>query len=179
MRKYAKFECIYISQYYFLHIKSFVFIGNYIFHIGAKPIVLASFKNSSPRILFLRHLIPLTRPIELPRWLSGKESACQCRRHRRCALDPWIEKIPWRREWQPIPVFLPGNFHKQRNLVGYSPGGHTASEMTVSMYTLSQFLDLKWKRNGKKCIPSLLKTSPLILVLSPRLCISPCLFVCF
>ena len=37
----------------------------------------------------------------------------------------------------------------------------------------------KWKRNGKKCIPSLLKTSPLILVLSPRLCISPCLFVCF
>ena len=173
MIKYDNFECIYISQYYFLHIKSFVFIGNYIFHIGAKPIVLASFKNSSPRILFLRHLIPLTRPVELPRWLSGKESACQCRRHRRCGLDPWIGKIPWRREWQPTLVFLPGKFHKQRNLVGYSPGGHTASEMTMSTHALSQFLDFKWKRNGKKCIPSSLKTSPLILVLSPRLCISP------
>ena len=35
----------------------------------------------------------------LPWWLSGKESACQCRRHR---LDPWIVKIPWRRKRQPL-----------------------------------------------------------------------------
>ena len=42
----------------------------------------------------------------LPRWLSGKESACQCRRHR---FNPWVGKIPWRRKWQPSPVFLPGN----------------------------------------------------------------------
>ena len=40
----------------------------------------------------------------LPRWLSCKESACQCRRHR---FDPWIGKISWRRKWQPTPVFLP------------------------------------------------------------------------
>ena len=39
---------------------------------------------------------------------SGKESACQCMRHRRSRLDPWVGKIPWRRAWQPIPVFLPG-----------------------------------------------------------------------
>ena len=44
----------------------------------------------------------------LPRWLSGKESACQYRRYRRCGLDPWVRMIPWRRKWQPIPVFLPG-----------------------------------------------------------------------
>ena len=41
----------------------------------------------------------------LPRWLSGKESACQCRRH---GFDPWVRKILWRRKWQPTPVFLPG-----------------------------------------------------------------------
>ena len=41
----------------------------------------------------------------LPWWLSSKESACQCRRHR---FDPWDGKIPWRREWQSTPVFLHG-----------------------------------------------------------------------
>ena len=39
----------------------------------------------------------------LPWWLSDKESSCQCRKHR---CDPWVEKIPWRRAWQPTPVFL-------------------------------------------------------------------------
>ena len=40
----------------------------------------------------------------LPRCLSGKESACQCRRCRRCVFDPWVRKIPWSRKWQPIPL---------------------------------------------------------------------------
>ena len=44
----------------------------------------------------------------LPRWLSGQESACQCRSLRRHGFDSWVGKIPWRRPWQPIPVFLPG-----------------------------------------------------------------------
>ena len=38
-------------------------------------------------------------------------------------FDPWIGKIPWRREWLPIPVFLPGEFYGQGSLVGYSPWG--------------------------------------------------------
>ena len=46
------------------------------------------------------------------RWLSGKESACQCRRHR---CDPWVRQIPWRRKWQSTPAFLPGKSHGQRN----------------------------------------------------------------
>jgi len=58
----------------------------------------------------------------LPCWLSGKESVCQCRGCRRCVSDPWVGKIPWRRKWQPTPVFLPGRF--QRSLAGYSPWGH-------------------------------------------------------
>ena len=57
----------------------------------------------------------------LPRWLSGKESAWQCRR---CRFDPWVRKIPWRRKCQPTPEFLPGESHRQRSLVGYSPWGH-------------------------------------------------------
>ena len=60
----------------------------------------------------------------LPGWLSGKESACQCRRHKRHRLDPWVGKIPQSRKWQPTPVFLPGESHRQRSLVGYSPRGH-------------------------------------------------------
>ena len=39
-------------------------------------------------------------------------------------FDPWLGKIPWRREWQPTPVFLPGEFHGQRSLVGYSTWYH-------------------------------------------------------
>ena len=42
---------------------------------------------------------------------------CQCRRP---GFDPWVQKILWRRKWQPTPVFLPGESHGQRSLVGYS-----------------------------------------------------------
>ena len=44
----------------------------------------------------------------LPRWHSGKESSCQCRRH---GFDPWVGKIPLRRKWIPTPVFLSGKSH--------------------------------------------------------------------
>ena len=37
---------------------------------------------------------------------------------------PWVKKIPWRRKWQPTPVFLSGKSHGQRSLAGYSPWGH-------------------------------------------------------
>ena len=57
----------------------------------------------------------------LLRWLSGKESTCQCRR---CRFNPCVWKIPWRSKWQPTPVFLPGKSHGQRKLVGYSPWRH-------------------------------------------------------
>jgi len=42
----------------------------------------------------------------------------------RDGFDPWVEKIPWRRAWQPTPVFLPGESPVQRSLVGHSPQGH-------------------------------------------------------
>ena len=46
----------------------------------------------------------------------------QCRSHRRCGFDPCVGKIPWRRAWQPTPVFLPGE-SLQRSLEGYIPRG--------------------------------------------------------
>ena len=45
-------------------------------------------------------------------------------------VDPWVRKIPWRRKWQPIPVFLLGEFHEQKSLAGYSPWGPKESVMT-------------------------------------------------
>ena len=44
--------------------------------------------------------------------------------------ETWLGKIPWRREWQPTPIFLPGEFHGQRSLAGYSPWGHRQSDRT-------------------------------------------------
>ena len=60
-----------------------------------------------------------------PRWLCSKESVCQCRKQ---GFDPWVGEIPCRRKWQPTPVFLPGKFHEQRSLKGYSPWGHIGSD---------------------------------------------------
>ena len=65
-----------------------------------------------------------------PGGTSGKVPACQCRGHNRCEFDPWTGKIPWRRAWQPTPVFLPEESHGQRSLAGYSPQGHKQSDMT-------------------------------------------------
>ena len=70
-----------------------------------------------------RHLIHMG----LLRWLSGKESACRCRRH---GFDPWVGKIPWGRKWQPTLVFLPEKSPGQRSLIGHSSKGHKELDMT-------------------------------------------------
>ena len=59
---------------------------------------------------------------------SGKEPICQCRRHKRPGFEPWVGKIPWRRAWQPTPIFFSGEFHGQRSLLDYSPWSHKESE---------------------------------------------------
>ena len=45
-------------------------------------------------------------------------------------FSPWTGKFPWRRKWQPTPVFLPGEFHGHRSLAGYSPWGHKELDTT-------------------------------------------------
>ena len=61
---------------------------------------------------------------------SGGEGTCQ---RGRCEFSPWVGKMPWRREWQPTPVFLPGESHEQRSLAGYSPGGHKELNTTYQL----------------------------------------------
>ena len=85
----------------------------------------------------------------LPRWHRGKEPACQCRRHKRCEFDPWMAKIPWRRQWLPTQVFLSEEFYGQRILAGYSPWGGKELDLTecacvrAHTHTLLELLDRK------------------------------------
>ena len=53
---------------------------------------------------------------------------------RETQFDPWVGKIPWRRKWQPTPVFLPGESHGQRSLVGYSSQGLKESDRTERLH---------------------------------------------
>ena len=57
-----------------------------------------------------------------------------CLQHRRGRFNPWVGKILWRREWQPTPVSLLENSHRQRSLMGYGPWGHK-SWTRLSTYT--------------------------------------------
>ena len=62
---------------------------------------------------------------------DGSEFCLQCRRP---GFNPWVGKIPWRRKWQPNPVFLPGESHGQRSLVGYSPRGCKELDTTERLH---------------------------------------------
>ena len=74
-----------------------------------------------------------------PSGASGKEPACQCRRH---GFSPWVGNISWRRRaWQPTPVVLPGKSHGQRSLAGYSPKGCKELDTTEAIqHARTQYL---------------------------------------
>ena len=69
----------------------------------------------------------------IPWWLRWWSVCLQCGRP---GFNPWVGKIPWRRKWQPTLVLLPGNFHGQRSLVGYSPWGRKESD-TLGNFIMS------------------------------------------
>ena len=115
-------------------------VNLYSFHT---PLTSLNISSPSPSLRPLHLLFPLLRKL-LPRFshigssglseifppqkspgfpggTSGKEPACYCRRRKRCGFYPWVGKIPWRRARQPTPVFLPGESHGRKSLVGYSP----------------------------------------------------------
>ena len=72
----------------------------------------------------------------------------QCKSSR---FDPWVGKIPWRRKWQPTPVFLPRESHGQRNLAGYTPWGCKESDM---IEWLTHTPKLKRRKNSQpSCFP--------------------------
>ena len=74
--------------------------------------------------------VAYSKPQGLPWWRSDEESSWRCRSCRRRGFNPWVRKSPWRRKWQPTPVFLPGKAYGQRSLAGYSPWAPKESDMT-------------------------------------------------
>ena len=83
------------------------------------------------RIYLLVFAIPYLQFSEgLLGWLSGKESTYNAGDVE--MFDPWIGKVPWRRAWQPTPVFLPGESHGQRSLGGYIPPGVAKRQTQLS-----------------------------------------------
>ena len=69
-------------------------------------------------------------PIELPWWLSGKESACSAGDTGDKGSVPGLGIFPWRRAWQHTPAFLSGESHGERSLAGYSPWDRKESDTT-------------------------------------------------
>ena len=107
-----------------------------------RPLLLATFpwlafSESTNKHICTCHICRITW------WLGQQRVHLQCRRPR---LDPWVGKIPWRREWQPTLVFLPGEVHGQRSLVDYHRWGlelslHVAYTCTyVCMYMTPVFM---------------------------------------
>ena len=82
------------------------------------PQYIANNVQSSVRIL---------RVFPVVQW---KRICLQYMRHQRHRFNRCIRKIPWRRKWQPTPVFLPGESHGKRSLARYSLWGHKESDMT-------------------------------------------------
>ena len=65
---------------------------------------------------------------------------------------PWVQKIPWRRTWQPTPVFLPRKSQRQRSLAGYSPWGHKESDTTGWLHFHFHPLQYSGLENSMDCI---------------------------
>ena len=91
-------------------------------------------RNKSDREKSYHDLIGNTVIVGLPSWFRWWSICLQSERPR---FGHWISKIPWRREWLPTPIFLPGETHGQRNLEGYRPQGrkesHTTERLTLSL----------------------------------------------
>ena len=87
-------------------------------------------------VLFL-NLLLLLLWLGIPGGASGKEPACLLIQE--IWIRSLIRKMPWRREWLTTPVFLPGKFHEQRSLTGYSPWVHKESDMTEATWCAQSF----------------------------------------
>ena len=94
----------------------------------------------------------------LPKWLNGKEPTCQSKKNKRHSFDPWVGKIPWRRKWQPSPVFLPRKSYGQRSLVGYSPWSRKELARTERLSTNNRPSPTVWISLQRSCF--VLKFSP-------------------
>ena len=78
-----------------------------------------------------------------PGGINGKESSCQCKRHRRHRFNLWVRKVPGGGGNGNTPVFLPEESQGQRSLMGYRPWGHEESDRTEQL-THNIILQFSW-----------------------------------
>ena len=115
--------------------------------------------------------------VRLPRRCSGKESTCQGRIRKRYGFNHWVRKIPWRKKWQPTPVFLLGKFCGQRSLSGYSPWGlRVGYNWATNTFTfdLQCCVSFRWIPEWYKLL-----IYPFLPYRFPLVTVSFCLWVCF
>ena len=101
-------------------------------------------KGQRPQIPQATHVL-IGRTLERAQTVKKKKKKI-CLQCRRSAFDPWVWKIPWRREWVPNPVFLPGESNGQRSLTGCSPRGCKGSDTTEQLtpsFRKEQYIYLK------------------------------------
>ena len=97
-------------------------------HLGCSFLSIVNNSAMNMRVSGRKNFTLLTCcTLWLPYSSDGKESTCNAGDW---GFDPWIRKIPWRKKQQSTPVFLPGEFHGQRSLAGYSPWGHKELDTT-------------------------------------------------
>ena len=126
--------------YYIIHVWVFlpipwqkVLLARYLPHTSCSHSWLfkVNTNSGSPNILFWAYQIVLVVK-NLPAKAGDARDAGSC--------ISWVGMIPWRRKWQPAPVFLAGKSHRQRSLVGYSPWGHRELDTTEQISTILYFI---------------------------------------
>ena len=119
--------CIYISLSFSLVAKScLTLVTSWIVAFQAPLSMGFSGKEYWSGLPFPFPIYTYSKYMGFPGSSDGKKRL-QCRRSK---LNHCVTKIPWRKPWQPTPVFLPGEFHGQRTLAGYNMWGHKESDMT-------------------------------------------------
>ena len=106
--------------------------------------------------LFIAWMITMVAPVMYGIFKHFKWFSCWLRQQRICLQSrrpgsvPWVGKIPWRRKWLPTPLFLPGEFHGQRSLAGYSPWDHKELDTTEQLILSNNhgFLKTHYRKNG-------------------------------
>ena len=115
---------------------------------GLSFLPLGDFRNPRTELVSPESPVSTSRLLITRVLLAGKESTCQCRRHRRVRFDPWLGKIQWRRQWQLTPGNTSGKHllaeksHGRRSLMGYSSKGRKESATIAIKHSMLQ--ELRW-----------------------------------
>ena len=110
-------------------------------NLGSQQEIGGTFKSGEFGVKVRRETGP-------PRWLSGD--------------DPWVRRIPWRRKWQPTPVFLAEKSYGQRSVAGYCPWGHKELDKTGHSTAMERLLSLgQGSQEQKFGSPGLVVAGPL------------------